>query len=459
MGTTIAGNWTINAGATVNMGDDVTVGGNTSIAGNLNTQGYDIGAGADITIESTGIFDDRRTLAPDETLITVSGNWTNNAGAGGFVCGNSTVTFTGTGTIKSGGAPFYNVTVNATSLDSIAHWLMNDTDGIHAVDSIDGHDGEGLYTPEPQGKINGALAFNGSDWVSMTPLSLGTSDLSVSAWVKYSDNVNWYRAIVGQSDSSWSTGFNVSIIRNGYGGGYENKICGWVAGGDSIIANTVTNDGLWHFVTVVKEGSSGKIYIDGTLQTSTASNWGSGNLTAPNPLYIGHDKDNGNFDGTIDDVRIYNTALNTTQIAQIYKSGSGTENEIGTYNLDGNLTVANNIKIDSGKLSAGANNINVGGDWTNNGGMFTPGTGTVTFNGATAQAIKGSATAQTFNNIVIDKAGQTLSVGGSTVTLNANNLTLTRGTFVAPATVDLTGTLTLTAGSYTAGANTYVAES
>src|SRR5205823_3142574 len=83
---------------------------------------------------------------------------------------------------------------------------------------------------------------------------------------------------------------------------------------------------------------------------------------------------------------------------------------------------------------------------------FTPGSGTVTFDGAGAQAINGSAASQTFNNFVVNK-GNTLSTGGSTTSITTNDLTMTLGTFTAPATLDINGNTLLTAGTLTAGTN------
>jgi len=122
------------------------------------------------------------------------------------------------------------------------------------------------------------------------------------------------------------------------------------------------------------------------------------------------------------------------------------------------LTLNGSLNLTSGTFDKGtAADINVGGNWSNNGGTFTPGTGTVTFNSTTAaQAINGTAVTQSFNNITVNKSGQTLGVAGSTTTLGiAGNLLLTAGTFDkgTAATINIQGNWTnnSSATAFTAG--------
>jgi hypothetical protein len=143
------------------------------------------------------------------------------------------------------------------------------------------------------------------------------------------------------------------------------------------------------------------------------------------------------------------TTITTNNLTQT----SGNFNAPATLNITG--SAAASLTLTAGTLTAG-NNISINGNWTNNGGTFAPGTGTVNFTGTGAQVINGTAASQTFNNVVIAKtAGTTLSTGGSTTTITTNNLTQTTGNFTAPATLNVTSASTssilLSAGTFTAG--------
>ena len=83
----------------------------------------------------------------------------------------------------------------------------------------------------------------------------------------------------------------------------------------------------------------------------------------------------------VDDVRIYSRALSATEISALaagYQPGTGLRRR---RRMTGSPTIAGDLVIASGTLSAGSNNLTVGGNWWNYGGMFI-GTGTVTFNGS-----------------------------------------------------------------------------
>lgn len=149
--------------------------------------------------------------------------------------------------------------------------------------------------------------------------------------------------------------------------------------------------------------------------------------------------------------------------------------------LNINSTVgSSDVVLTTGTFTAPAT-INITGNWSNNGGTFVQGTGTVNFTGNAAQAIGGTTVSQTFNNLVVNKSAGTLSKGGSTVTLTCNsytntagtfnatgfttafnvnasasgsNVVLTAGTFQAPATMNVTGNWTNNGGTFTPGTGT-----
>lgn len=92
----------------------------------------------------------------------------------------------------------------------------------------------------------------------------------------------------------------------------------------------------WHHGAAVYDGESMKIYVDGVLKAS-GSNTGALHSTNSD-VYIGNQNSINHFNGTIDEVLIYDVALTETQINQIYsdtpKPGDGEESLISYWKLD-----------------------------------------------------------------------------------------------------------------------------
>lgn len=80
-----------------------------------------------------------------------------------------------------------------------------------------------------------------------------------------------------------------------------------------------------------------------------------------------------------------------------------------------NLVVANGISINAGSLNANNLNLTLGGNWLD-AGTFTPGTGTVTFDGTNQSITK--TTGETFNHLTLTGTG-TKTLGGA-ITTNGN---------------------------------------
>jgi len=118
-----------------------------------------------------------------------------------------------------------------------------------------------------------------------------------------------------------------------------------------------------------------------------------------------------------------------------------------------NITVSGSVAattytnlIPQASLSTGTtNNLNVYGNWTNN-GTYTANSGTVSFVGSSASSIGGSGTT-TFNNLVVnDAAGVTVASGTQQV---AGQMTFTSGIVTQSATLNITSTGSVAGASAT----------
>jgi len=80
----------------------------------------------------------------------------------------------------------------------------------------------------------------------------------------------------------------------------------------------------WSYIVVQKEGLILRTYIDNVLMASTTVTGGTGVIrTSSQPLYVLSNTANQNYQGGIDDIRIYNRAINATERTLLYNQVMG----------------------------------------------------------------------------------------------------------------------------------------
>jgi len=209
-----------------------------------------------------------------------------------------------------------------TNANLLAWWTFDEGSGSIAFD-YSGNDntgtvviGEGQWT---NGVINGALAFDGdstrvtvSNSASLNPIN----GITVAAWVNNTNTewiAGWRIVEKGASDNQYGLLFDGSS-------NLEFLVAGATNGTVSTVPPGVS---AWHHVAGTYDGTLISLYIDGQLATQQVA---SGSMPiATDQLAIGSQPGTNSatvFDGLIDDVRIYGSALTPAGIAQLYNTDS-----------------------------------------------------------------------------------------------------------------------------------------
>ncbi len=214
----------------------------------------------------------------------------------------------------------------------VAWWKLDETSGLDANDSTtnsnDGTLRNMAGTEWTDGIVGGALNFDGSnDYVAIQNLYYDGSnyaEVTVTAWIRTSDGTN-------QIIASYDRNEYWRLEINGSGGGTGQ--IGWdvrTSGGQvDYGSSTTVDDGQWHHVAGVFDNGTLIIYIDGEPEdnpdTSGGSTFGRGVRTRYGFLGVGSEATsfdgnkgpNNYFNGDMDDVRIYDRALDANEIAQL----------------------------------------------------------------------------------------------------------------------------------------------
>jgi len=97
--------------------------------------------------------------------------------------------------------------------------------------------------------------------------------------------------------------------------------------GDAIYSTTVVQDGMWHHVAAVRDGAAGTnaIFVDGVMEASLAIDYPAGFNAIDVPMNIGwlNLSPGYHYDGIVDEIAVYDRALDGTEIAGHYVAGTG----------------------------------------------------------------------------------------------------------------------------------------
>jgi hypothetical protein len=186
----------------------------------------------------------------------------------------------------------------------------------NANDSLHDNDGDIYGATSTTGKFSSALSFDGStgDYVEMDTFDYDFTEITAEFWMKTSDTTK--------------TGTPISCAQNAANQYNEFLLYNYKSFDIHINNNYVStgvsaNDGKWHHIAVTWKSSDGsvKLYKDGT-QVYSGTLQSEATIHCDN-LILGQEQDSfgGGFDsnqafkGDIDEVRIYDYALSSSQIA------------------------------------------------------------------------------------------------------------------------------------------------
>jgi len=211
----------------------------------------------------------------------------------------------------------------------VGYWSFNEGSGTKVGDmSGNGNHGtwNGAGSHWTDGKFGKAGKFveSSGDYVEVddnASLRFGTGDFTVSVWIKFPMDVpvDGWNGIVTKGYSVMGTTHTWGLIR-----WYDstNAVTYYDNHDDEDHGNCSVNsialsDG-WHLVTAVRDSSGCTIYTD----AKKGDHWNASpsNLYATVPLRIGADPAR-ICGGTFDEVRLYNRALETSEITALYNSG------------------------------------------------------------------------------------------------------------------------------------------
>ncbi len=165
------------------------------------------------------------------------------------------------------------------------------------------------------GKIGNALALDGvSEWVLVENANLNPqTQATFAAWVNI-DATGTYHPVIGQRGTLSSWGRGISITPEGKPYVYSRDTSGnW----KSIVSTTAIAPGTWNHLAMVQDGQYLYGYLNGqlfgTLDMGSHSSMKAYFTLGSFPLSTSY-----YFDGRMDEVRIFSTAMTPVQVNNLY---------------------------------------------------------------------------------------------------------------------------------------------
>ncbi len=223
-----------------------------------------------------------------------------------------------------------SIELNLTASNTQAYYPLNTNTGIQAYDAtannlsgtLSGSAGWGT------GKIGQAATFNGSSSYIQTdyPTQV-TNEFTYSGWFYVDSFSAGWESVFGDFQHTGSaggaTGVNF-VPRNG-----SIQICAGDSTGSYVLgthcninfASGAVTTGSWIFGTLTYDGTTLKAYVNGSQIGSTPRS-----ISHASAKFVlgrwGVTYNNYYFDGSIDEVKIFNRALNATEVRNIYDANT-----------------------------------------------------------------------------------------------------------------------------------------
>jgi hypothetical protein len=207
----------------------------------------------------------------------------------------------------------------------VGYWSFDEVAGTTAYDSS-GNGNNGTLINDPvwsAGEYGSALTFNGANSSVETSNSsiFNNANFTIEAWIYLNSDVNNTQTRIVSKQGTISKSYSFDIFGKGYGGSTGNQLLLSIGNGTTwfnFLSATHLSNQTWYHVAGTQEGTTSSIYINGQLDrngtTLAQTTDNAGVLTIgcqkqASPSYTDYF-----FNGTIDEVRIYDRALSQQEI-------------------------------------------------------------------------------------------------------------------------------------------------
>ncbi|MCK4447098.1 MAG: DUF1565 domain-containing protein, partial [Candidatus Marinimicrobia bacterium] len=206
---------------------------------------------------------------------------------------------------------YYSDISTSVHLGLVAYYPFNGNANDESSNGNNGKVNGATLTTDRFGNANSAYSFNrnNQNYINCgNDISFDiTNQITLGAWIKPVDV--GFGILIGKR-------YEIYYLRF-----YNNSLNFYLSGCDHMISYSSSNFDInkWYFITATYDGDNMKLYVDGVNVISEVET--DKILTGDDPLVIGGSIQGCYFNGTIDEVNIYNRALTQSEIDSLYNIG------------------------------------------------------------------------------------------------------------------------------------------
>lgn len=201
---------------------------------------------------------------------------------------------------------------------------LNEASGTIVDSSGNGNNGtqSGGITYSAPGKLNNAISFDGvNDYIKITTAPFAAYPSTISLWF-YTNKIAtegaqpWHKmTLISDDNIYWGLQISSSTSKLQY---YY-----YTTGPQSWQSSSTINTGQWYNLIVISNSTGSTMYLNGLNQGSSSLTWFNNAGGTGQPFYIsGYGDGLYSFNGSIDEVAMWNRSLSASEILNIYKRGA-----------------------------------------------------------------------------------------------------------------------------------------
>lgn len=205
----------------------------------------------------------------------------------------------------------------------LSYWKLDESSG-NATDSVASLSAVNTSVTYSAGKINNGAVYNGSAYHTIADNTAikPTSDISVAFWVNVTATGSYPMMVAKGENAGDTRSYEVAL----YAGTTQIHVQMRTGGGSYIQMRSTTaiGTGVWKHIVVTRTGATNKIYINGVSDTLASNITQTGTIDySTDALWFGQRNGALRFNGKLDEIGIWNVALTSTEISQLYNGGAG----------------------------------------------------------------------------------------------------------------------------------------